>query len=90
MQFSNADTVARGSADILCIEELVFFPEGQEMGEERVEMRLHLQVKEVSEMGVEDMRKHAEKLTVNVFCCRREICWEWAPAIGWEDGLVVQ
>jgi hypothetical protein len=49
-----ADT---GRLDILDLQELVLAPKGEEVGEERVEVRLGPEVEQLREVGVVDVRK---------------------------------
>lgn len=43
-ELSDADPSTRCAADVFHVQELVLFTEGQEMGEERIEMRFHLKM----------------------------------------------
>ncbi len=48
------------------------------MSEEGVEVRFGAEVEDLRIVRVVQMSKHAKKLAVNVFDCRRKVLWEFS------------
>ena len=67
-QSSDANKSPRLSLYILHVEKLVFLPKGKEVSKEGVEVRLGAKMQDLGVMRVVEVCKHAEELSINVFC----------------------